>query len=80
MMRIIVGGITGIFMALYVMYFMYPLLSVTHTNFNNLVNASDPTIATSYTLGVGFYNIIPLLPLLAAGFVFVNYALKRDDS
>lgn len=78
MMREVVGTITGIFMALYFMYFMYPLLSTTHSNFSILVNATDPTIATSYTLGSGFYNIIPLVPLLVGGFVIFSVALKRD--
>lgn len=78
-MRMVVGLVTGVLMALYAMYFMYPLLNTTHTNFNNLVNASDPTIASSYILGVGFYNIIPLLPFLVGGFVLFNYALKRDS-
>lgn len=78
MMRIVVGAITGILMALYFMYFMYPLLNTTHANFSILVNATDPTIASSYTLGSGFYQVIPLIPLLVGGFVIINYALKRD--
>ena len=77
-MREIVGVITGLFMALYIMYFMYPLLNSTHTNFNILVNSTDPVIAQSYTLGSGFYQIIPLLPLLGGAFILINVALKRD--
>lgn len=72
------GAITGIFMALYFMYFVFPLLSTSHTNFNILVNATDPTIATSYTLGSGFYTIIPLIPILVGAFVIINFSLKRD--
>lgn len=66
-------------MALYFMYIAIPLLSTTHSNFNILVNATDPTIASSYNLGQGFYTILPLIPLLIAGFVIINYALKRDS-
>lgn len=77
-MRVVVGTISGIFMSLYFMYFMFPMISTEHTNFNSLVNASDPTIATSYTLGSGFYTVLPLIPLLIAGFVIINYSLKRD--
>ena len=78
MMRQVAATITGIFMSLYFMYFFYPLLSTTHTNFSLLVNSTDPTIATSYTMGSGFYQIIPLLPLLIGAFVLINFALKRD--
>lgn len=78
MMRAIVGAIIGIFMALYAMYFMYPALSATHTSFNNLVNASDPVIATSYTMGTGLYNVIPLIPFLVGAFVLFSIAIKRD--
>jgi hypothetical protein len=77
-MREVVGSITGIFMALYFMYFMIPLLNTSHTNFGILVNATDPTIATSYTLGSGFYMVIPLIPLFVGAFVLINMALKRD--
>lgn len=79
MMREVVGTLTGVLMALYFMYFMFPLLSTTHTNFNLLVNATDPTIATSYTLGGGFYQIIPLIPLIVGGFVIFSVAIKRED-
>lgn len=72
------GTLTGIFMALYFMYFVYPLLNTTHANFSILVNSTDPTIATSYTLGSGFYQVIPLIPLLVGAFVIINVALKRD--
>ena len=78
MMRTVVAVITGIFMSLYFMYFMYPALSTTHTNFGLLVNSTDPTIATSYTLGSGFYQVIPLLPLLGGAFILISVALKRD--
>lgn len=54
------------------------MASTEHTQFNQLVNATDPVIATSYTLGSGFYMILPLICLLVAGFVIINYALKRD--
>lgn len=79
MMRAVVGFIIGIFMALYAMFFMYPMLNSTHTNFNNLVNASDPVIATSYTMGTGIYNIIGLLPFLVGAFVLFSIAIKRDN-
>lgn len=65
-------------MALYFMYFVFPLLSTSHTNFNILVNATDPTIVTSYALGSGFYTIIPLIPILVGAFVIINFSLKRD--
>lgn len=65
-------------MSLYFMYFMYPLLNTTHSNFAILVNSTDPTIANAYTLGSGFYQVIPLLPLLGGAFILINVALKRD--
>ena len=77
-MREIVSVITGIFMSLYFMYFMYPLVFSTHTNFSILVNSTDPVIAQSYTLGSGFYQVIPLLPLLGGAFILISVALKRD--
>ena len=77
-MRQVVSALVGIFMALYFMYFFYPLLSTSHTNFNILVNATDPVIAQSYTLGSGFYMVIPAIPLLVGAFVIINFALKRD--
>lgn len=78
-MREVVSTLTGIFMALYFMYFMYPMLSTTHTNFSLLVNSSDTTIAQSYILGQGFYNVIPWLPIIGGAFVLINVALKRDS-
>lgn len=77
MMREIVGGLTGIFMGLYFMYFGIPALSIEHTNFNMIVNATDPTIAQSYTLGSGFYTIMPMIPILVGAFVIISTALKR---
>ena len=79
-MRIVVACITGIFMALYFMYFVIPLLSVEHTNFSNplLINTTDATVVTSYNLGQGFYQIMPVIPLLIGAFVIINVALKRD--
>ena len=80
MMRIIVGTITGIFMALYFMYFLYPLLSTEHTLFTNplLINTTDSTVITSYNLGQGFYTVLPWIPILVGSFVLINYSLKRE--
>lgn len=78
MMREVVGTITGIFIGLYFMYFYYPMLYTTHSNFSILVNSTDPTIATSYTMGSGLYQAIPLIPFLVGGFVIISVALKRD--
>lgn len=77
MMRVIVASLTGIFMALYFMYFFIPMLATEHTQFTSLVNASDPTIVTSYNLGQGFYTAAPLIPVLVVGFIIISYALKR---
>ena len=77
MMREIIGTLTGVFMALYFMYFFIPLLSTEHTNFSTLVNSSDTTIAQSYALGSGFYAVVPLIPILVAGFILISIALKR---
>ena len=78
MMRSVVSIITGVFMALYFMYEMYPLLTTTHSNFSILVNSTDPVIAQSYTFGQGFYTAIPLLTLLGVAFLIISVALKRD--
>ena len=79
-MRVVVSLITGIFMALYFMYFLYPLLATEHTNFSNplLINTTDSTVVTSYNLGQGFYTILPWIPILVGGFVLINYSLKRE--
>ncbi len=79
-MRTIVACLTGIFMALYFMYFLFPMLTSEHTYFTNayLVNATDPTVVTSYNLGQGFYTAIPFIPILVGGFVIISTALKRD--
>jgi hypothetical protein len=68
-------------MALYFMYFVYPLLSSEHAMFNNplLVNTTDATVVTSYNLGQGFYTVLPFIPIIVGGFVVLNYSLKRDD-
>lgn len=81
MMRQVVATLTGIFVVLYLMYWVIPLLSTEHTLFSAnplLVNTTDATVVTSYNLGQGFYNILPLIPILVAAFVLINYALKRD--
>ena len=74
------GLITGIILALYMMYWMIPLLSSEHTNFNNplLINSTDPTVVTSFALGQGFYMVLPLIPILAGVFILINYSLKRE--
>ena len=80
MMRLIVGCITGIIVSLYLMYFVFPLLVTTHSNFATIVNASDPTVATSYTMGAGFYAILPFIPVIVTVFLVFSYALKtRPD-
>lgn len=79
MMRVVVATLTGIFMSLYFMYFFIPLLSIEHTQFNTFVNSTDTTIAQSYTIGTGFYTVVPLIPILVAGFIIISYALKRED-
>lgn len=80
MMRVVVATITGVFMALYFMYFIIPLLSVEHTNMNNplLINTTDATVTNSFNLGQGFYTIMPLIPILIGAFVIINAALRRD--
>ena len=62
------------------MYFVIPLLSTEHTNFANplLINSTDPTVVSANTLGQGFYQVMPAIPLLIGAFVIINYALKRD--
>ena len=79
-MRIVVSAITGIFIALYMMFFVIPLISVEHTNFANplLINSTDPTVVTSFALGNGFYQAMPLIPIFIAIFVIISVALKRD--
>lgn len=81
MMRMVVSLIIGVFMALYFMFFAFPLLSSEHTMFNNplLVNTTDATVVTSYNLGQGFYTVMPFIPLLVGAFVIINYSLKRED-
>ena len=80
MMRMVVATITGIFMSLYFMYFIIPLISAEHTNFANplLINSTDPTVVTSFNLGQGFYTVLPFIPILVGGFVIINYSLRRD--
>lgn len=81
-MRQVVATLTGIFVVLYLMYWVIPLLNTEHTLFSAnplLVNTTDTTVVTSYNLGQGFYNILPLIPILVAAFVLINYALKRDS-
>lgn len=75
------GAITGIFLALYFMYFVIPLMSTEHTMFSAspyLVNTTDTVTSNSYNLGQGFYTFLPLIPIGIAAFVLINYALKRD--
>jgi len=81
MMRLIVSFIIAVFMALYFLYFVYPLLSTEHTLFNNplLVNTTDATVVTSYNLGQGFYTVMPFIPLLVGAFVIINYSLLREN-
>ena len=80
MMRMVVATITGIFMSLYFMYFIIPLISAEHTNFANplLINSTDPTVITSFNLGQGFYQIMPLVPILVGSFIIISVALRRD--
>ncbi len=80
MMRVLVASITGIFIALYMMYFAIPLLSTEHTMMTNplLINATDPTVVTSFNLGQGFYTVMPMIPILVAGFLVISYALKSE--
>ena len=81
MMRQVVGTLTGVLIVEYLMYWIIPLISSEHTMFSAsplLVNTTDATVVTSYNLGNGFYNILPLIPILVAAFVLINYALKRD--
>ena len=80
MMRIVVSSITGIFIALYMMYFAIPLISTEHTSFANplLINSTDPTVVTSFALGNGFYQAMPLVPVLIVVFLWISIALKRD--
>ena len=80
-MRQVVSTLTGIFMALYFMYWFIPMVSTTHTNFANplLINSTDATVVTSFALGQGFYIMIPMIPILVGAFVIINYALKRDS-
>jgi hypothetical protein len=79
-MRVIVAGITGIFIALYFMYWIIPLLNTEHTNFSTplLINTTDATVVTSYNLGQGFYQVLPIIPIFIFAFVIISYALKRD--
>ncbi len=80
MMRAIVGGISGIFVAIYMMFFAIPLISTEHTSFANplLINSTDPTVVTSFNLGSGFYLVLPLVPVLIVVFAWISIALKRD--
>lgn len=80
-MRAITGGLSGIFVAIYMMYFAIPLISAEHTNFANplLINSTDPTVVTSFNLGSGFYQVMPLVPVLIVVFIWISIALRRDS-
>ena len=80
MMRAITGGISGIFVSLYLFLFAIPLISSEHTSFANplLINSTDPTVVTSFALGNGFYQAMPLIPVFIVIFIWISIALKRD--
>ena len=78
-MRQIVGAIVGIIMVLYFFYLVYPMFYNESNTLPNIVNMSDPNIVTSTNLGTGFYNALPLIPILGAAFLLINFSLKRGD-
>lgn len=79
MMKLVVATVTGIILCISFMYFMFPLLTTEHSAALQMFNSTDPTIAFSYQVGGGFYNVIPFLPILAGLFIIFAYALRRSQ-
>lgn len=78
MMREIVGFIGALVLALYALFFIVPMLSVTKSGEAPLFNATDPTIALSNTIGTGFYNVIWFIPIIVGAFLLISVAIRRD--
>lgn len=77
-MRQVAGVVTGIILALSILYFAEPMLTNSKTAMASLVNATDPNIATATALGNGFYLALPLLSIACAAFLIIAYALRRS--
>ena len=78
MMREVVGGITGIIVTLYLLYFALPLLETERIASLQFFNQTDPTIATSLTLGSGWYTALPFIGIMVMVFLLIAYALRRE--
>ena len=78
MMREVVALIAGIVLAGYALFFALPMLNTEKSAMNALLNATDPTIALSQSLGQGFYNALPFIPIIVGVFLIISYALRRD--
>lgn len=77
-MRQVIGMVGGIGIALFMMYFALPMLTITKSGEASLINATDPDIALSQNLGSGFYTVLPLIPILVGAFFLISFALRRD--
>ena len=77
-MRQVVSLIVGIIVALWLNFFLVPMLSTTKTGEAPLFNATDPTISLSQTLGTGFYSAIWFVPVIIGVFLIISYALRRE--
>lgn len=77
-MREVVSLIVGIVMVLYALYFAIPMLNNERAATVGFINMTDPTINNSVTLGVGFYDALPFIPIIVGIFLLISYSLRRD--
>ena len=77
-MRQVISLIGGIILAIYSLYFIVPMLSITKTGESALFNSSDTTIALSQNLGQGMYTVIWFIPVVVGVFLIISFALRRD--
>jgi len=78
-MREVVGLVGGIIIALYCLFFIVPMLSITKTGESALFNSSDSTISLSQNLGQGMYTFIWFVPVIVGVFLIISFSLRRDQ-
>jgi sterol desaturase/sphingolipid hydroxylase (fatty acid hydroxylase superfamily) len=76
--RAIVGAVVSVFLAIYMYWFVIPVLRTAYTNQIAVINTNSTTMQTLLPIANSWFVILPLLVGLAAGYTIYLYATRVE--
>jgi len=77
-LRPIVGAVVSVFLAIYMFWFVIPVLRTAYTNQINVINTNSTVMQTLLPIANSWFVILPLIIGLAAGYTIYLYATRIE--